>query len=351
MTAQAIQTLSSSENRSNDVLAVSFRLIMALYSIIPICLGLQVIDEFFWSGYLRTALPSSPQHFLVFQILFGTPHILASTIILAGNKEYLHFYQSKILIMSIAIAMFFALGSVYLSPRLLYICVAAWTVFHVLKQQHGIARGICRLPSWAFYLSLVISVGAGLLIYLGIFLRNSLEPQSIEWLRHASASTCALLLLTALFVQRYVAAGMGKLFYWSNILLVLSSFYLYLREYYFLAILVPRLVHDITAYIVYVTHDYNRHHRQAQNGLYRLAQKWHISIFIVLPLLSFGLAFALQNYGDACIGWLTQTLFGVEIRKTVTVGVLGYFALMHYYTEGFIWKAGSPCRRYLAFSK
>lgn len=351
MTAQLIHTLSSSENRPSGILAVSFRLLATLYLIIPLCLGLQVVDEFFWDGYLRYALPSSPQHFLVFQILFGTPHILASTVILTSNQEYWQFYKIKILIMSLAIAVFFALGSQYLSPRLLYICVAAWTVFHVLKQQHGIARAVCRQPGWVFYLILGISVGAGLIIYLGIFLRNSLEPSSIEWLRHAAASACALLLLTALIVQRYVAGGVGKLFFWANIFLVLSSFYLYVREYYFLAILVPRLVHDITAYIVYVAHDYNRHHRQAQNSLYRLAQKWRISIFIVLPLLSFGLAFALQNYGDACIVWLTHILFGVEIRKAVTVGVLGYFALMHYYTEGFIWKAGSPLRRYLAFSK
>ncbi|MGR8933618.1 MAG: hypothetical protein ACU837_04420 [Gammaproteobacteria bacterium] len=160
-----------------------------------------------------------------------------------------------------------------------------------------------------------------------------------------------MLLLVALYVQRFAAAGLGKLFFWANILLVLSSCYMYLRSYHFLAILVPRLVHDITAYTVYVTHDYNRHHRQAQNALYRLAQHWHIPVLLVLPLLSFGLAFALQNYGDDWIAWLTQTLFGVGIHKTVTVGILGYFALMHYYTEGFIWKAGSPCRRYLAFSK
>jgi hypothetical protein len=52
----------------------------------------------------------------------------------------------------------------------LCIGVAARTVYHVLKQQYGIARGVCRLPDWAFNLLLGLSVAAGLTIYLGIFL-------------------------------------------------------------------------------------------------------------------------------------------------------------------------------------
>jgi hypothetical protein len=41
----------------------------------------------------------------------------------------------------------------------------------------------------------------------------------------------------------------------------------------------------------------------------------------------------------------------VEIHKAITLGLLGYFALMHYYTEAFTWKQESPYRRFIAFSK
>jgi len=41
----------------------------------------------------------------------------------------------------------------------------------------------------------------------------------------------------------------------------------------------------------------------------------------------------------------------MEINKAITLGVLGYLALMHYYTEAFTWKQGSPYRRFIAFSK
>ena len=132
---------------------------------------------------------------------------------------------------------------------------------------------------------------------------------------------------------------------------MLSSFYLYQQQYYFLAILVPRLVHDATAYTFYVTHDYNRHHAKPHNFMYRIGRLFHIPLLIVLPLSSFALAFALQAYGDDFISHLSDFFFGVSIHKVITLGLLGYLALMHYYTEAFTWKNDSPYRRYIAFSK
>jgi hypothetical protein len=232
-----------------------------------------------------------------------------------------------------------------------YVLVAAWTVYHVLKQQHGVARGVCRLPDWAFYLLLWLSVAAGLVVYIGIFLKHSLSIEQVFWIKTIAASLCALLVLSALFCQRYINTAIGRWFLLSNVFLVLSSFYLYVEQYYFFAIMIPRLVHDATAYIFYVTHDYNKHRLQPQNFIYRTAKQCRLSIFVVLPLLSFLLAFVLQAYGDDVISYLTQVLFGVEIRKAITLGLLGYLALMHYYTEAFTWKQGSPYRQFISFVK
>ena len=76
-----------------------------------------------------------------------------------------------------------------------------------------------------------------------------------------------------------------------------------------------------------------------------------INIFIVLPLITFTLAFLLQAYGDHAVSAITEFFFGVEVRKVVTLGLLGYLALMHYYTESFTWKQDSPYRRFIGFSK
>jgi hypothetical protein len=345
------QLASASELPEETKLAVSFRLLLSLYLIIPVCILLQCLDSWFWQRTLAAYLPSSPSHFLLFQILFGTPHIIASATVLVSNTEYLCFYKQKIITMTLAIILFFGLGSLMIPYRMLYLLVAFWTVFHVLKQQHGIARGICRMPLWGYYLLLCLSVAGGFCIYVGIFLNKSLDIQQAQLIKQIAGALCLALVFSAVFCQRYVATTFGKWFLWSNIFLVISSFYLYLQQYYFFAILVPRLVHDATAYLFYVTHDYNKHHNHPQNFIYRQTERYHLPVFIVLPALSFFLAFILQAYGDSAINLITNFFFGMEIRKAITLGVLGYLGLMHYYTEAFTWKQDSPYRRFISFTK
>ena len=349
MSAQAISI--RREGFSGQKLAVSFKLILGLYGIIPFCLLLQGIDGWFWQDYLKQNLPSSPYHFVLFQILFGTPHIIASNILLVSNQDYLVHYRRHIIGMTVAIAIAYFIGKMIFPYRFLYLVVAAWTVYHVLKQQYGIAKGLCQLPDWAYKLLLFLSVSAGVVIYAGIFLRKSLEPETMLWVKNSAAIGCLILGLVGVYCERLVKDTFGKWFYWSNILLVITSFYLFYQQYYFLAILMPRFVHDSTAYIFYVTHDYNKHGRQAQNFLYRCAERCNLHVFVVLPLLSFALAYILQAYGDEMANFITRHLFGKEFYKLVTLGFIGYLGLMHYYMEGLTWQKDSPYRKYIAFTR
>jgi hypothetical protein len=345
------QSISLPYQNSNHQLAVSFRFLLSLYAIVPLCLLLQLFDQFGFDYRLREMLPSSPSHFLLFQILFGTPHIIASNLLIGSHADYLASFKRKIIGMTIFIIAFFGIGSLFIPYRVLYVITACWTVYHVLKQQHGIAKAVCRLPNRAFYIQLWLSVSAGIFIYMGIFLKDSLTAeQADEVLWVASILTVALLVSTVIF-QKYVPSRFGQCFLWANTLLVAGSWYLYGQHYYFLAILMPRLVHDITAYSFYVSHDVNRHGKQAQNSLHRLASICGLPAAVVLPLLSFLLTYLLQAYGDDLVNLIMQTLFATQIYKAVTLGLLGYLALMHYYTEAFVWSAGSPLRRYISFAK
>lgn len=344
------QSISFPYQSSSNQLAVSFRVLLSLYAIVPLCVLAQLLDQFVFHSALREMLPSSPNHFLLFQILFGTPHIIASNLLIASHSDYLVAYKNKLIGMTIFIIAFFGVGSLFIPYRVLYILTACWTVYHVLKQQHGIAKAVCRLPNWAFYLQLWLSVGAGIFIYMGIFLKNDLTVEQADWvLRVASILTVALIAST-LICQKQVPSHFGLWFLWANTLLVASSWYVYSQHYYFLAILMPRLVHDISAYSFYVTHDVNRHGHQPQHALYRLASACHLPVAVVLPLLSFLLTYLLQAHGDDLVNLVMQTLFATQIYKAVTLGLLGYLALMHYYTEAFVWSAGSPLRRYISFS-
>jgi hypothetical protein len=203
MSAQVITAQAVSDERK---LNVSFRVLLGLYAIIPLCLMLQMADGWFWHGFLKANLPTRPSQFLVFQILFGTPHIIASSIVLASNTEYLMFYKRNLIRMTAAIAMVFGVGSLFIPYQVFYVLVAAWTVYHVLKQQHGVARGVCRLPSWAFYLLLWLSVAAGLFVYIGIFLKNSLDAQQTAGIKQIAGVLCAGLFLSALYCQRYCSS-------------------------------------------------------------------------------------------------------------------------------------------------
>jgi hypothetical protein len=166
-----------------------------------------------------------------------------------------------------------------------------------------------------------------------------------------ASGLCVGLLVSTLICQKLVPSAFGLWFLWANTLLVVCSWYLYAQQYYFLAILMPRLVHDITAYSFYVSHDVNRHGKQADTGLYKLATICRLPVAAVLPLLSFLLTYLLQAYGDDLVNLITQTLFSTQIYKAVTLGLIGYLSLMHYYTESFVWAAGSPLRRYITFGR
>jgi len=346
------QSSATIQNQTNPIqLFVSFKILLAIYAIIPLCLLIQFVDGLFFQQQLLAILPSSPAHFILLQVLLGTPHIIASAVLVTSNREYLQFYKTKLLVMTVLIIAVFGVGSLFIPYKVLYIITACWTVYHVLKQQHGVARGLCQLPTREFYTQLWLSIAAGIFIYMGIFLKNSLSVQEAEWIKHAAAGLTISLVCASFLAQRYIKSGLGKGFLWGNTLLIVSSFYFYIQEYYFLAILMPRLIHDATAYIFYISHDYNKHQQQPQNSLYRLAARCNVHVFLVLPLLSLALTAILQIYGDDLISFISETLFKVEIRQAISLGLIGYLSLMHYYSESFLWKHDSPLRAFIGFKK
>lgn len=348
--AMSAQGITLPYQTSSLKLSVSFRFLLGLYAIVPVCVLLQGLDQWVFHHALRDMLPSSPSHFLLFQILFGTPHIIASNLLLFSNADYVGCFKNKLMGMTLFIILFFGVGSLLIPYRVLYIISACWTVYHVLKQQHGIAKAVCRLPNWAFYLQLWLSVSAGIFIYLGIFLKNSLTPQQAEWIFQIAGMLTLALLISTVVCQKLVPSRFGLYFLWANTSLVVASLYVYSQQYYFLAILMPRLVHDITAFSFYVSHDVNRHSQQADNWLFKFTSRCHFPVALVLPVLSLLLTYLLQAYGDDLVNLIMQTVFSSQIYKAVTLGFIGYLALMHYYTESFIWAAGSPLRRYIRFS-
>jgi hypothetical protein len=106
--------------------------------------------------------------------------------------------------------------------------------------------------------------------------------------------------------------------------------------YPLLAILVPRVVHDVTAFAFYSTHDCNRNLEKTRNLFYRLVFWIPIPRVVLVPLVAIAITFPVllyvQNGGP----------FAIELAVAVT--------LMHYYTDAFVWKSGSLHRASIRFS-
>lgn len=337
------------DHSQTEWLAISFKTLLGIYYIVPLCIFAQAADSLFFGGYLRDALPANPQQFFLFQILFGTPHILASSIILFGNGEYLSAYRDRLLVFTLLVALGFFAGRLLLSYETLFFLVATITVTHVLRQQYGIARGVCRLPGRVHAALLWLSVAAGVLLYNGIFLRQSLSPAQIGLIDTAACLLALLLLTIAARAHVKIPDDTGRRFLWANVSLVPTTWWLFDQQYYFLAIIGPRLVHDITAFAFYIAHDHNKHQAHTRHWLYQAWRGLGLPTALAPPILGIGLTVLLQQYGDALFNTLWHFLFGATIPGAISFGLIGYLGLVHYFTEVSCWKQGSPQRKYIRF--
>ncbi len=327
-------------------LSISLRGLLLLYLVIPLALGAVAVDQLVLGRSLRTGLPREPSHYLLFELVFGWPHIVASTIILATNGEYLTAYRRKLLVASMVIIAFFTVGYFALPYTVLFFVAATATIVHVLKQQIGVGRGAARTDSRMYSAWGWAAIGTGVVLYNALFLQ-ALDPyRSI--LVPIAAVLAAITVGLAVRVQRDVASSLGRRFLWANTALVVTSFLLYAAGYGLLAIAVPRIVHDTTAFAFYVVHDANKHGNGPRNRFHRLAAGVPGGVLWVTPALAILVAYLLSEHGDALVHQLSGGVLADAVPKPVSLGVLGYLGMMHYYYESFTWKSGSPYRQHIS---
>lgn len=107
-----------------------------------------------------------------------------------------------------------------------------------------------------------------------------------------------------------------------------------LAGYPFLLVLIPRFIHDATAFAVYAVHDHNRNLTTKHNVIYRVLAPLHISPALLCIPLAIGLS------------WY----FTANQYESVPVMIfLLFFALLHYYMEAYMWKREAPHRQNVIF--
>lgn len=300
---------------------------MYLYLIIPMAFAVIFVDMFTLDTVVQTSIPKTPNNLFWFTLFFVLPHIVSSNITLI-DKEYISAYRTK-LKYSAALSLIFAIAFSFILPHRIYLMLfGLMTLYHVIGQQLGLTAAFSgvrgrRFQAWKWW-GLLTAVLTSFLIYIpeeggGI---------NYEYLRYVIFFQYIVLFMLTHICHKQSNEIIGKNYFWLNYLLILSVFVCVELEYVFLAILIPRVIHDITAFYFYIVHDNNRNAEQKHNLLYKVL-KIKMPLVLQTPLIAIIIA-----AGINATGFFTLIMF---------------ITLFHYCTESFMWKGSSPHRRSIRF--
>ncbi len=301
---------------------ISPRLLLSIYAVIPAAWAVVLIDLTSLQGNLKQLLPESPQELNWFMVFFVLPHILASQFSFY-DREYVSAYRRQLAYgLPGVIAMVFLLYSLdEHSRRLIYAAVTMW---HLIAQQVGIARVLAgeigeAFVWWKWFTIALFAIGV--------------TDVAGPWLNWVGAP---LLIITTFLTIRAAAQArrrIGRYYLWATHGMAVSAAVFVAGGYPFFSILVPRVVHDITAWVFYLTHDHNRNLDKVRNTFYRLFAFSHLPVVVIVLALAIGL----------------NVLSGQYLGSLFLPAILT-FALFHYYSESFMWKRDSIHRRYISFN-
>lgn len=307
-------------------------LLLLIYLFIPLALILIIFDVVYFDGKLRDTLPTEPETFLIFSILFTLPHILASFFSFL-DKEYITHYKSQ-LIPWLRYVVLFSVFVPLISMEIALYTYAIFTMIHVFFQQAGVSKSLMR-GSNSYHLYWQWSgVLISTLIYLAIYSQFNFGISEYQFF---NTMVWGVIFIFSFFGWLAVSASkttIGKAYFWNTHFLPIACFWFMSLGYPILAVALPRIVHDITAFVFYVTHDHNRSLHTKSNLLYRYTSAVGLPIVLVSPVLAILLAYPLQSTG----------------LYYYVLPLLMVFGLMHYYIESFIWKRGTPHMQEIALS-
>ena len=328
--------------------AIPFKLMLAYYAVAPLALGIMAFDQLALGGAWQKVMPASPYAFFFYAVIFNLPHIVCSSFMLL-NREYMTHYKRPLTGVVVgAIALTFGAGALIaysgLPPMTGYIVsifiFAAITLYHVFMQQLGLNKMFARDGHWAFnviaWSNILPGAGAYLLMFMyGNPQADSLYPIIYNW--SVILGLVGVGIASVLYVFCYVRSQtkVGRIYLIANWLTSVAGLAAIINEYWLFALVVPRVIHDLTAFTVYINHDHNRYLEKGKDShpIYSPLRRLGVPALVLTPLIAIAIALPISK-GYVNVGWFTFYIL----------------ALIHYGTESFVWKNGTPHRKYIAFS-
>ena len=228
--------------------ALSHRHLELVYFVVLAGMVAVGLDQVAFNGLLKDWLPVSINDVTILAIVFTLPHIIASMLILL-EPEYLEFYGSKLRFSFIGVV-FLLLGAGLVHEFALAGVFAIATVVHVVFQQTGICQlvGLRQLKTFTVWKWLLAAFS--LLIYLQLLSDAVGQLVLVSTIIFGLASTVAL---TIAVYQTGPQVGV-RYAMWTQ-LMAISVAVCFWLGYPLIAVLMPRVVHDLTAFLIYINHD------------------------------------------------------------------------------------------------
>ena len=333
--------IAQTETPSPDFLTVRYKTLFYILSAAPIGGLIALIDTLFLGGIVQKAMDIPINQILFLTAVLTFPHIIASLMGFA-DREYLSFYK-KPLLKGIAISLGIAFGCKLLidGPTILVI-VALYSIYHNIMQQFGIAAMMLKRKQTKTYTfmkwMLVIPSGLAFMLIMLPFIPEIADLQQPFMQIVAITLGIATLLAVGYYFQIRKEPDIptiGLQYFIGNIIWMHISYMLIIYDYGLMAILLSRIIHDFTAYWIYMIHDQNRNGKDAHNILYILPKKLGLKPF----------------YMHVPIAIIISTcLISFQSHVDFMAVLISAFNLMHYYIEGHTWKRGTIHRQHAPFA-
>jgi len=286
-----------------------------------------MVDVLVFNGALKSILPTSLSGVFLFITLFEFPHIIASFFML-GDSEYRSTYK-KVLVKNL----FLFVGAVFVltlvSVQLFFFLYIVYTLYHVVRQQFGISKFYGFEKSRFLDLYQVLFVGMGSMALLSFQIGI---PQM--------ALVIAGGLVTTFTVVFFLYEKNNRKNIYLSLCVICFCFasIIFGLGYMVLGYLIVRIVHDITAFIFYSVHNYNRK-KESDNLIYTSALTRGINPLVITPLLAIIL--------NALYLYAMKSTSEHSLAYTVLLTIYFCLGLFHYNLEGSIWKKDSLARKYI----
>jgi hypothetical protein len=304
-------------------ISIPLKILLLPYLIVPCVIFLILIDYLFLNQRIQQLLQAQPVMILIAGILFGLPHIVAS-LFAYGDKNYRAYYKNNFkLVLPASLGM--AVLTINILPELAgYILYSVLTLVHTIGQQVGLSRSGIRISNKSYFVWRWSSTLMACCTVISI-------ANIRDWKMPLLVVAAIALSVSSFFAIRLIAeAGGAKkaIYLIATQAMLLTAFACFLTGYSLLGVLIPRIVHDCTAFIMYTGHDRAHTLNSKNNTIYARLRIEGKHVYWFLPIVSIVLAVLLNMTGLLAI--------------TIT-----YF---HYFMEKTAWSRDSMHRKLVKFS-